>query len=112
MARKKYHVIYNGQEYEVRWAKKADTPIDKLVCCRYDYMCIYKVKKKIFKIRIPVFRRREDQIAAYIENKKQTPYFYIAEIKELFSMYKYELNKKEMKRNQEKSLAEWDGIIE
>ena len=104
---KKYTVIYNGKEYEVRWS----------TLFYVDYLTIYEIKK-IFgiKYRTEIYSEKEDTINKILNNidksYKDDPNYYIEEIKCLFRQVEIENDIYKTKSKQKQALKEWDGVID
>ena len=104
---KKYPVIYNGKEYEVRWS----------TLFYVDYLTIYEIKK-IFgiKYRTEIYSEKEDTINKILNNidksYKDDPNYYIEEIKCLFRQVEIENDIYKTKSKQKQALKEWDGVID
>lgn len=119
---KKYPVIFNGEEYEVRWEKVFDpNRYHKYSTDRgyVDTMVIYKVTKRKsfieYVVYKQVFSQREKGIIDELQSKGFTnlyPNFYIEEVKALFKKYQDQLDKELRERNKVQNLKEWDGVIE
>lgn len=105
---KKYPVTYKGKEYEVRWEQE--------ICG--DYISIYEVGKifKKFKTYECIYSVQEETIDEVLYLSKNDPNYYIEETKKLFEFWervqKVKKEKELIEANKQKSLEEWDGIVE
>lgn len=103
---KKYPVTYKGKEYEVRWEDYFGY-----------YLTIYEVKR-FWKIKFYISRYRtwEVNIEDLVSIPENDPNYYIEEVMELFKLWEAvtqkEKEEKTVEINKQKSLAEWNGVIE
>lgn len=100
---KKYPVIYNGQNYEVRWEKEDEY---------YDttsYLCLYKkfiIKKKIF-------QRSEFSVNSKGNINSCSPTYRIDQVKtfmQMYDTYYKEKTKEENIKREQIQLKNWSGI--
>ena len=108
---KKYPVTYKGKEYEVRW--------EQHLCS--DDISIYEVIErkilwKTFKIYECIYSEPEETIDEVLYLSKNDPNYYIEETKKLFEFWeraqKKDKEKELIEENKQKSLEEWDGVVE
>ena len=114
---KKYPVIYNGKNYEVRWESITGNELSPIE------LTIYKVtqKKRLFKTvkqYIPIYSEYQSVIRVRIVYRYKNVNdqdLYINEVKALFDMYETDLgsvNKESVLEKQRKeNLEKWDGVI-
>lgn len=114
---KKYPIIHEGKEYEIRWEKSIYRGID------FDYINLYKVSKVgIFGLKIytKVYSKEEwdSKSDLIIKNRiidSKDPMYYVEQAKYVFNEYlrmqKVALEKEQIKQAQLLALSEWDGVI-
>lgn len=106
---KKYPVTYKGKKYEVRWEQTMWE----------DYISIYEViVGKVFKFKTYecIYSVPEETIDEVLYLSKNDPNYYIEETKKLFEFWergqKVKKEKELIEANKQKSLEEWDGVVE
>ena len=103
---KKYPVIYDGEEYEVRWKRDFLLP--------YIKMKLYKKNGILWRFR-PVCIVNEDVLCNYYYLDDRAENYRVEEVKCLMTHYWLEKKKNEEDSNtiekQKEVLRKWDGVI-
>lgn len=107
---KKYPITYKGELYEVRWENLGWFPA----------IFIYKettskfLKRKVYK---EVYCEYEYNIDKHLKNiQEDNPNYYIEQAKTIFKLWELDMENKVksklIEQNKQKTLTEWDGVIE
>lgn len=103
---KKYPVIYDGEEYEVRWKRDFLLP--------YIKMKLYKKQGILWSFR-PICIVDEDALSNYYHIDCRDENYRIEEVKCLMTYYWFQKKETENKYNtikkQKEALRKWDGVI-